>query len=505
MAMDEFLGAYDGAVFGDGQAGLAKSATKDPGSRVPPPGEIWTLLSRTTFGPTQQEFAGASAAGYEAWVEYQLTPEAIDASQIEALIATSLPTVGQTTGQILAAVAAGGNQGLAATELTAATMLRQIYSPRQLYEVMVEFWTNHFNVFILDGNARYFKTVDDREVIRRHAMGKFGDLLRASAKSPAMLFYLDNFLNVATGPQENYARELLELHTMGVDGGYTEDDVKAVARAFTGWTFTPYRPQNGFNDVVFTFNRAVHDLGAKRVLGVDLPAGRGIEDGEQVLDILINHPSTARFIATKLVRRFVSDAPPASLVDRVAATYRDTGGDIKAMLRTLLLSSEFRTSGDRKFKRPVEYVVSSLRVLGTTLTGNWTRAVTDAITALGQSYFQWAAPNGYPDVGGYWISSAAMLSRWNHALALGNGTLAGIAVDINALLGSPLPRTPADLVDRLSQRVLRRALSADDRNRLVAFAAAGAPIEASMPPALRTQRAREVLGLLLASNYFMYR
>ena len=504
--MDAYLGAYEGAVFEAAGAVQAKNAAvKDPGSRVPASNEIWTLLSRTTYGPTQQEFSGASAAGYEAWVEYQLAPEAIDISALETQIATAFPTLGQTTGQILAAVQAGGNQLLAATQLTAATLLRQVYSPRQLFEVMVEFWSNHFNVFILDGNARYFKTVDDREVIRRHAMGKFGDLLRASARSPAMLFYLDNFLNVASGPQENYARELLELHTMGVDGGYTEDDVKAVARAFTGWTFTPYRPQNGFNDVVFTFNRAVHDLGPKRVLGVDLPAGRGIEDGEQVLDILASHPSTARFIATKLVRRFVSDAPPASLVDRVAATYRDTGGDIRSMLRTILLSSEFRTSGDRKVKRPVEYVVSTLRVSGATLSGNWTRAVTDTIATLGQSYFQWAAPNGYPDVGGYWISSAAMLSRWNHALALGNGTLAGITIDVNGLLGSPPPRTPAELVDRLAQRVLRRSLSLDDRNRLVAFAAAGAPVEAAMPPALRTQRAREVLGLLLASNYFMYR
>jgi hypothetical protein len=241
------------------------------------------------------------------------------------------------------------------------------------------------------------------------------------------------------------------------------------------------------------------------VLGIDLPPGRGIEDGEQVLDILVSHPATARFIATKLVRRFVSDQPPASLVDRVAATYRQTGGDIRAMLRTILLSGEFRASGDHKFKRPVEYVVSSLRVLGATVSGNWTRSLTDALAALGQPHFQWAAPNGYPDVAGYWISSAAMLSRWNHALALGNGTLTGISVDVSALLGSPPPRTPADLVDRLVQRVLRRSLAADDRSRLLAFAAAGAPLDAPLPPALVTQRARELLGLLLASNYFMYR
>ncbi len=503
--MDAFLGAYEGVMSDAEDRTVGKSGTKDPGSRVPPPSEIWTLLSRTTFGPTQQEFDGASAAGYEAWVEYQLAPESIDASLIENQIANALPTVAQSTGQILAAVAAGGGPGVASNQLAFATLLRQIYSPRQLFEVMVEFWTNHFNINILDGNARYFKTVDDREVIRRHAMGKFGDLLRASARSPAMLFYLDNYLNVASGPQENYARELLELHTLGIDGGYGEQDVKAVARAFTGWTFTPYRPQNGSDDVVFTFNRAAHDVGAKRVLGVDLPAGRGIEDGEQVLDILANHPSTARFIAAKLVRRFVSDAPPTSLVDRVAATYRDTGGDIRSMLRTILLSSEFRTSGDQKFKRPVEYIVSSLRVLGATLSGNWTRTLTDTIATLGHAHFQWAAPNGYPDVGGYWISSAAMLSRWNHAFALGEGTASGIAVDIQGLLGSPPPATPSELVDRLAQRVLRRGLSLDDRNRLVAFAAAGAPVEAVMPPALRSQRAREVLGLLLASNYFMYR
>lgn len=504
--MDALLGAYDGAVYGTTAAGgLEKNGTKDPGSRVPPPGELWTLLSRTSFGPTQQEFTGATAAGYEAWVEYQLAPEAIDVSALEATIASSLPTVAQTTGEILAAVQAGGNQGLAAGQLTAATILRQVYSGRQLYEVMVEFWTNHFNVNILDANSRYYKNVDDREVIRRHAMGKFGDLLRANAKSPAMLFYLDNFLNVASGPQENYARELLELHTLGVDGGYTEDDVKAVARAFTGWTFTPYRPQNGFNDVVFTFNRAAHDLGSKRVLGVDFPANRGIEDGEQVLDLLIAHPSTARFIATKLVRRFVGDAPPASLVDRVAAAYRDSGGDIRTMLRTILLSGEFRNSADRKLKRPVEYVVSSLRVLGAGLSGNWSRSVTEVITALGQAHFQWPPPNGYPDVGGYWISSAAMLTRWNHALALGNGTLAGISFDVNGLLGTPVPRTPAELVDRLAARVLRRALSVDDRSRLVAFAAAGAPVDAAITAATRTQRAREVLGLLLASNYFMNR
>jgi uncharacterized protein (DUF1800 family) len=320
-----------------------------------------------------------------------------------------------------------------------------------------------------------------------------------------MLYELDNYLNVASGPNENYARELLELHTLGVNGGYTEDDVKAVARAFTGWTFTPYNPDRQQYEVEFVFTRSRHDTGAKRVLGVDLPAGRGIADGDDVLEILINHPSTARFIAGKLVRRFVADLPPADLVEQVAYVYRLTGGDITAMLRSIFESAQFKDSGDDKLKRPVEYVVSTLRTLDAALGGNWIRATMQVLETLGQVPFAWPAPNGYPDVGGYWTNASALLSRWNFANAVGAGGQGnGIRIDINALLGSA--RTPEQIVDRLVQRVLRRALLPLDRAVLVNLVADGASSTVPISDAAsRSQRARELLGVLLGSPYFMYR
>lgn len=490
-----------GAMLGGESLALSKS---DDAS-LPPPDPIGLLLSRTSFGIREEEWQAARRIGADAWLAYQLAPERIDTAALEAQIAASLPTVAMTNGQIIALVRETNRQFQASDELRAATILRQVYSPAQLHEVMVEFWTNHFNVNVGDAAVRFYKNVDDRD-IRRHAMGRFADLLKTNARSPAMLFYLDNYLNVASGPNENYARELMELHTLGVDGGYTEDDVKAVARAFTGWTFTAYDPARGVNDVQFVFLRPRHDTRAKRVLGVDLPAGRGIEDGDAVLEILANHPSTARFIARKLVRRFVSDAPAATLVERIALVFRQTGGDIRAMLRAILTSDEFKASGDDKFKRPVEYTVSALRATNAQLTGNWVRSVAETLNSLGHLHFSWPAPNGYPDIGGYWINSSAMLTRINYALALGEGASGtAIRVDINALLGSAA-RTPEQIVDRLAERVLRRQLLPLDRAVLVQYAAGGGP--STMPiadAALRQRRAREVLGVMLGSTYFMYR
>jgi uncharacterized protein (DUF1800 family) len=502
--MDPARRAAFGALLGGEPLSGADTAKSDDAS-LPPRDPVDLLLSRTTYGARAEEYDAAKAAGYEAWLEYQLAPERIDVSALESAITANLRTVNMTTGEIIALARETNRQQQAADELRTATLLRQVYSGRQLHEVMVEFWTNHFNINIGDAATRFFKTADDRD-IRRNAMGRFPDLLKASARSPAMLYYLDNYLNVATGPNENYARELMELHTLGVDGGYTEDDVKAVARAFTGWTYTPYAPERGFDDVVFLFVRGRHDTRAKTVLGVELPAGRGIEDGEAVLDLLAAHPSTARFIATKLVRRFVSDAPPQVLVEKVAATYRATGGDIREMLRTIFRSEEFLASGDDKFKRPVEFLVSALRVTGAALDGNWIRAVAEGLNTLGQLHFAWPAPNGYPDVGGYWINSSAMLTRFNQALALAEGRFAnGVRIDALALAGANA-RTPDQMVDALAARILRRPLLPLDRGVLQAFAADGAPTNAPLAStATRQARARELLGALLASTYFMYR
>jgi uncharacterized protein (DUF1800 family) len=236
-------------------------------------------------------------------------------------------------------------------ELQQAKLLRAVYSRRQLYEVMVDFWSNHFNVFAAKDADRWLVTAYDRDTIRPHALGRFRDLLLATAQSPAMLFYLDNWLSVAEratpkrsssdatlrrGINENYARELMELHTLGVDGGYTQRDVGEVARCFTGWTI-----RRTYQQPEFVFESRVHDRGKKLVLGTRIPAGGGIEDGLKIIDLLSRHPSTARFIATKLARRFVNDDPPPSLVDRVGEVFRDSDGDIKETLRAVVNAPEF--------------------------------------------------------------------------------------------------------------------------------------------------------------------
>jgi uncharacterized protein (DUF1800 family) len=483
--------------------GTSVEAPPRAAATLPAPSELALLMSRTSFGVREAEYQAAQSVGYDAWLEYQLAYEAIDVSALESTLAASLPTLAMTNGQLIDQARTTGNQFQAVDELRVATFLRQILSPRQLYEVMVEFWTNHFNVQHTDGPVIYFKTVEDRELIRRHALGRFGDLLRGDARSPAMLYYLDNYSNVAAGPNENYARELLELHTLGASGGYSETDVAEVARCFTGWTYTR---AIGGGDVQFTFVASRHDSGAKTVLGQSIPAGRGIEDGNQVLDILLAHPSTARYLATKLVRRFVDDTPPATLVDAVAATYTATGGDIRAMLRTLFRSTEFKSSVDRKTRRPVEFLFGALRTLDATLSGNnYLRTLGEQLNTLGQLHYLWPTPDGYPDTADYWTNTSALLSRFNIGYGLAENTLSpGIRVDVAALVGSA--NTPGAIVDRLAARLLRRPLSANDRALLLGLATGSRGLaHRPLAQADIVPRAREIIGTLLASPYFQYR
>ncbi len=472
------------------------------GKALPAPDELGLLLGRTTFGPREEELARARQLGYDAWLEEQLAYEQISDAALESQLAASLPTLALTNGQILDLVRTSGRQNQALDELRGAILLRQIFSPRQLYEQMVEFWGNHFAMFHVDGVLRYFKTVDDREVVRRHALGKFGDLLRASTKSPAMLYSLDNYTNVVGGPNENYARELMELHTLGIGGGYTENDVKEVARCFTGWSITAIG--RGSSDVTFTFNVPQHDFGPKTVLGQSIPPGQGERDGELVIEMLLAHPSTARYLATKLVRHFVSDTPPASLVDAVAATYTQTAGDIRSMMRTLLRSSEFKASADQKFKRPAEYIVSVLRVAAPQLTGQYVRVVAEQLFTLGQLPHMWPTPDGYPDVAGHWTNTSAMINRWNYGFAIAENTYGNqIRIDVAALIGNA--RSPEALVDRLAQRLLRRPLTDADRGAFIAFAAGGLLSHRPLRDPTLTSRARELAGLMLGSAYFQYR
>jgi uncharacterized protein (DUF1800 family) len=350
-----------------------------------------------------------------------------------------------------------------------AKVARAVASERQLEEVMVDFWENHFTVFAGKGPERYFIAAYEREAIRPHVLGGFRDLLGAVAKSPAMLFYLDNWQSSveegrptadcglrgrplggtdcgerrATGRRairnpsrpegaravrnpvsrrrglnENYARELLELHTLGVDGGYTQQDIVNVARAFTGWTLEQPRRGGGF-----VFRPVMHDAGEKTVLGQRLAAGRGMEDGDQVLDIVARHPSTARFVATKLARRFVSDDPPASLVDRAAETFRRTEGDIREVVRTIVTSQEFfATAAYRaKVKSPFELVVSALRAMNAT--PDMTPRSAQVVARLGQPLFLHQAPNGWPERGEAWINTGTILNRINFGLAMAGGAL----------------------------------------------------------------------------------
>jgi uncharacterized protein (DUF1800 family) len=427
-------------------------------------------------------------------------------------------------------------------ELNSARILRAVYSERQLQEVMVDFWTNHFNVFAQKGADRWFLTSYDRDVIRPNALGNFRDLLEATSKSPAMLFYLDNFQSMSPNAQgqrgalrrqrqpgdtvgagamrpggifggrrmrqgearqrqlereqqqqqgegqmtarqqqqrpqqqrmrrginENYARELMELHTLGVEGGYTQKDVQEVARAFTGWTI--YRPRGGglYGDEggdsragTFYFAPRMHDDGEKTVLGVKIPAGGGAEDGRKVLDILVEHPSTAKFIATKLVRKFVSDEPDPALVRRVADAFHSSHGDIKTTLRAIFNSPEFNSAEARraKIKTPFELTVSALRTLGAEVEVR--PALIQWVARMGEPLYGYQAPTGYPDEASYWVNTGALLERLNFSLALVSNRIPGARVDLTRFVGEEAVSSRAVDQKAIVERFLNLALQGD--------------------------------------------
>jgi uncharacterized protein (DUF1800 family) len=385
-------------------------------------------------------------------------------------------------------------------ELQASRILRAVYSERQLQEVMVDFWTNHFNVFAGKGADRWLLPSYDRDSIRPNALSKFSTLLQATAQSPAMLFYLDNFQSVSPnananrgrgplqrlladrqpppqqqrrGINENYARELMELHTLGVDGGYTQKDVQEVARCFTGWTI--FQPRGGAaavnamagegarrNAGTFFFNQRVHDDGEKIVLGHKIPAGGGIKDGLMVLDILAHHQSTAKFIATKLVRHFVSDNPPQALVDRAAATFTKTDGDIRETLKTIFFSKEFNSTEAyrAKIKRPYELVVSAIRTLGAETNGG--PQTHQWIARMGEPLYGFQTPNGYSDAAESWVNTGALLERMNFGLALANNRIPGTRVSLSKMNGDQ-----AKVMDEYLNTLLAGEISSPTRETLL--------------------------------------
>lgn len=494
-------------------------AAAGPVSAAPANADTATIvhvLNRLGYGPRPGDVDRVRAQGLAAWIDAQLRPDRIDDRAADARLA-GFRTLAMTSREIaqeyLAPLierrrqrrreAAGGQEAgrarmrpqdagpgtgepsmtpqerLAALppelrrqqalvqELTAQKVLRATYSERQLQEVLTDFWFNHFNVFAGKGFTRVYLTAYERDAIRPHVLGRFRDLLGATAKSPAMLFYLDNARsadpafaekakadldrlrragrrrggagrqgreidpqmleqvrqNLPTGINENYARELLELHTLGVDAGYTQKDIVEVARAFTGWTIGRPRSEQAGE---FWFNPRMHDRGAKAVLGTTIAAGGGIEDGERVLDLLARHPSTARHVATKLARRFVADEPPAALVDRAAGTFRATDGDLREVVRTIVTSPEFFAAGARraKVKTPFEFVVSALRATGSEVES--TLPLARVLQQQGMPLYFCQPPTGYKDTADAWVNSGALIARMNFAVDLAAGRTRGI-------------------------------------------------------------------------------
>jgi uncharacterized protein (DUF1800 family) len=336
---------------------------------------------------------------------------------------------------------AAGPQAVITQDLAESKLLRAIYSNRQLEEVLTDFWYNHFNVFLDKGADRFLVTSYERDVIRPHVLVRFKDLLLATAESPAMLFYLDNVQSVGPnaaqmmarrnpkaqvprGLNENYARELMELHTLGVDGGYTQRDVTEVARCFTGWSMRAPREGSGFE-----FRERLHDSGPKVVLGHKIPAGGGIKDGLKVLDILAHHRSTARFISKKLAMRFVADNPPPSLIDKMAQTFQKKDGDLRAVMETMFNAPEFWSEGAyrAKLKSPLEMVASAVRALGADV--DFSFALSQQLVQLGQPLYRKQEPTGYTNSGAEWVNSAALLARMNFAVALAANRIPGVKVD----------------------------------------------------------------------------
>ncbi|MEP6733814.1 MAG: DUF1800 domain-containing protein [bacterium] len=475
--------------------------------------QVQQVLNRLAFGPKPGDVAKVRAMGVDQWIALQLAPDRIDDAAADRVVA-SYEMLGKPTRDLVAMYDEGqiairqqkkkaaqqgdtsskqelraevmkGNPQLRDQlrqnqrilgDVQSAKLARAVASDRQLEEVMTDFWENHFTVFAGKGLDRIFIPAYDRDVIRPLALGNFRELLGAVAKSPAMLFYLDQWQSAADsthptlasatqqrggarrrtaaltpqqrtrlqsmtpeqqqqlaqrakkvaagrkGLNENYARELMELHTLGVDGGYSQQDIIEVARALTGWTMNPRQ------NAEFVFRPEIHDAGQKTVLGHVLPAGRGIEDGEEVLDILAKSPVTAKFIAHKLATRFVSDTPPQELVDRAAQTFLRTNGDMREVMRTIVTSPEFfsRSAYRSKVKSPFELVASALRAIGAQ--PDTTMRSAQMVAFLGAPIFGHQAPNGWPETGEAWMNSGAILNRINFGLGLAAGRFPGASV-----------------------------------------------------------------------------
>lgn len=378
------------------------------------------LLNRVAFGPQPGEIARVTKLVAEKYIDEQLNPDGND----ELILLARLQ--GVEVFETGAVEMRDTHVEPMLRGLQQAAILRAVYSRHQLLERMVDFWTNHFNIYARKGDGTYFLPTDQLKVIRPHALGKFPELLKASAHSPAMLAYLDNNVNRNGRANENYARELMELHTLGVHGGYSQKDVQEVARCFTGWTIeNRFLRRRGF----YRFDESQHDKGEKIVLGHKIPAKGGEKDAEMVLDILTRHPNTAKYISNKLCRYFLGESV-GDWPQKLAQIYLKTDGDIKAMLRPLLLSDELK-SGAPIIKRPFDFLASSLRALGADTTGD--KFLQEHLARMGQPLHLWPMPDGYPAKTESWTGS--LLARWNFAIAFTHGAIKNTSLNLNEIIG----------------------------------------------------------------------
>jgi len=511
-----------------------------PPSEASPRERVTHLLNRAAFGPSPAEVTAVEQMGLETWLAEQLTPGA-DA-ELEARL-TAFPTLQLSVAQAFekypppakrlkdAGIAPDDAEGKKALlrdvkdelprqlilELSQARLMRAIESKRQLEEVLVDFWFNHFNVSSEKSRVRWMVTSYERDAIRPHVFGKFRDLLGATAKHPAMLWYLDNWNSVRDGFEtqaerrkrlaqmdyeedetpkmprglnENYARELMELHTLGVEAGYTQNDVREAARALTGWSVVA--GQNNPQFGTFILRKPAHDQGSKEIFGLKLAAGGGQSDGEALLDYLARHPATAHHLAFKLCQRFVSDAPSNELVERIAKRFLETDGDLREVTQAIFESPEFWASAGAKTKTPLEFLASSLRAVGTV--HEVKPILLRTLDVMGQPLYRCTPPTGFAENSSAWVSAGALVARINFGLALTSGRIPGLSVS--------LPTTDSDpqaTVDTIAARVLGRAPTSKTRETLL-----NALVAKEQDGEMRYVEPAKVAGLLLGSPEFQH-
>jgi len=437
------------------------------------------LVRRVTNGVTEEELVLARKLGYSGYLNYHLGFAKVDDSPVQTFVSQNYPLLTQSVDQLY-----NIDQRLVIDQLTEGAVYRAAFSKRQLYERMVEFWSDHFNIAFPQVN--YLKLVDDRDVIRRHALGRYPDLLKAAAHSPALLEYLDNTRNRQRTLNENFARELMELYTLGADGGYSQGDVRELARVFTGWTMA--------GRGTFSFEPTSHDFGAKTVLGQAFAAmptsagAAGKSEGDQMLDLLARHPSTAKFIARKLLRWLLQYDPTAAQVAAVAAVYTRTQGDITAMVRAVLSPANV-SAAQPKFKRPYTFMLSALRGVKptvskvSTVSGRWMRL-------LGQPIFYWDPPDGYPDEADYW--AGGVMQRWNFAVYL-TTTSGELTMDLARFTAV---NTPEGVVTAIGKELFGGEMPDRLRAQLTTYLA--------VQPTPSQARVRETVALALSSSTFQW-